>query len=99
MQKWEYIQGFYYFYEEKDILHGKHKKGVRLELLDETFEDENVLLRINELGRVGWELLAVTPLVGSIRGGTFVEALVAMDPIYKTATNGFYMWFKRPLPE
>jgi hypothetical protein len=91
MQKWEYAQALYYFYSEKT------KKGVRLQVFEKIYENEDVLLRINELGSVGWEIIAVTPIIGSERGAALLDELFSIDPIYTTTTTGFHIWFKRPL--
>ena len=49
------------------------------------------------LGKAGWELVSVAPIMSSKRKGGIADRLVEMDPHYGTVMVGYSLWFKRPV--
>jgi len=85
-QRWEYKTAFL-FWENKvstRVVEGNQYQG------------KDVLVMLNYLGGLGWELVSVAAHVGSQSAGIAAN-LFAMDPVLKTVTAGYHLWFKRAI--
>jgi len=103
MQKWEYMQGWYYSkkVQKKGVrggLLGQTKSIPRLRIQGQTVKGDDVEWLLNRLGGKGWELFQVTPWIDS-RPGHWSQQVIAVDPINKVHTKGFFLWFKRPIED
>jgi hypothetical protein len=70
------------------------EKG-KYEIHREDAEGKDVWAYLNELGLKGWELVSVAPIVGSASK----MGLFDIGPREATSTAGYFLWFKRPVPE
>ena len=99
MQKWEYLQGWYYSYMKSSGKLGRAPVPIdRFRIEDKEYEGENIPLQLNYLGKQGWELIEVTPWVDS-RPEPLSTFMVTGDIENKTHTKGFFFWFKRPIED
>ena len=96
MQKWEYLQGWYFTHGKSSGVLGRVSYSDRLKVKDKVYSGENIHLKLNDLGKQGWELIQMTPWVDS-RPGSLSTFMVTGDVEHKTHTKGFFMWFKRTI--
>ena len=89
MQTWEYL--WLSVYEKKRGFFGRGT-GWELEANGKQYPVSEFWAVANELGSVGWELVATMPFAGSYRSATVQGADVAFD----NPTVWYYIIFKRP---
>jgi hypothetical protein len=77
MQKWEY----------KSLSGSRGKKGWLLEYEGKDYQHSELNRIMNELGRMGWELVSVLPFEDTDSPGAFAS----------TYTKYYKLFFKRPI--
>ena len=60
----------------------------------DSFEAENVVLKLDELGSEGWELVAVAPIISAGMVDNIASRAI-LGPQFGSTTSGYWLWFKR----